>query len=408
MSKRGISLLALGAQLASASRAFSARAVSSARVAPLRSARWGAKAAIGFGVAVGAAAASAEHAEGKIAFWERRQGEHSWLEEVLGEKALEWVKTQNAKTVAFLGDPTGTPLYERVLTILTSKDKIPYVRKIGDKYYNFWQDKESKRGVLRRTTLESYRTGAPEWEVVISVDALCEAEGESWVYKGSALLDEGSEVQPTRTLIYLSRGGADATVTREFDLEELRFILPSEGGFVLPEAKSSVSWQSRDVLLIGTDFGPGSLTESGYPRTVREWTRGTPLESAVLVYEGEATDVAARGYVSRHGDFRYEWRTRSPSFYTSKKELRSRGADGSAGAWLSLDGSVPEDATVQQFRDQFLIKLRSAWRGHAAGSLLAVRISDIAWGPGGRSLEQVLFVIKVLLTPPHLQPLSGA
>jgi prolyl oligopeptidase len=181
--KRGFSLLgaiSLGAQLASASRAFSTRA---SMRAPSRSARWGAKAAVGLGFAAAASGASAEHAaDDKIAYWEKRQGEHSWLEEVLGEKALEWVKTQNAKTVAFLGDPTGTPLYDRVLGILTSKDKIPYIRKIGDKYYNFWQDKESKRGVLRRTSLESYKTAEPEWETVLSVDALCEAEGESWVY----------------------------------------------------------------------------------------------------------------------------------------------------------------------------------------------------------------------------------
>jgi prolyl oligopeptidase PreP (S9A serine peptidase family) len=324
------------------------------------SARWGARAAVGLGFAAASSFASSEQAPSSpadlVSFWEAKQAEHAWLEDVLGERALAWVRAHNQKTIEALGDPTGTPMYERVLNILTSKDKIPvshvsrpgrararcaqtqterlsprhgplsrtiqphslalrlfsslsrvrspqYIGKIGDRYYNFWQDKTHKRGILRRTTLESYESGSPDWETVISVDALCEQEGESWVYKGSTLLDEGEGIAPSRTLVHLSRGGADATVVREFDLVALRFVPSSEGGFELPEAKSSVGWQSRNVLLVGTDFGPGSLTESGYPRTVREWRRGTPLSDSTLVYEGQATDVSVRGYCSRHGKY---------------------------------------------------------------------------------------------------------
>jgi prolyl oligopeptidase len=312
-------LVLVGAQLASANRGLArgslfgpAPRLLSASAAGGRRApapRWASKAAIGLGFAAAASAASSEQAltpAGRVAFWEARQGEHAWLEEVLGDKALAWVRGHNEKTLASLGDPTGSPMYERVLNILTSKDKIPYVNKVGELYYNFWQDKDNKRGLLRRTTLKSYEAGAGanaeavEWETVLSIDALCEAEGESWVYKGNTLLDEGEGVAPTRTLVYLSRGGADATVVREFDLQTLKFVPAAEGGFELAEAKSNVDWQSRDVLLVGTDFGPGSLTDSGYPRTVHEWRRGTPLSASAQVYEGEATDVSVRSYTSRH------------------------------------------------------------------------------------------------------------
>lgn len=282
-----------------------------ARILPAPSAtqrgtRWALKAAAGLGVVAAAGSAGAEPAEPSaeqlVEGWEARQGEHAWLEDVLGERALDWVRKHNAETLERLGDPTGTPLFERVHAILTSKDKIPYISKIGELYYNFWTDADNQRGVLRRTSLESYESGEPAWEEVLSVDKLCAAEGESWVYKGSTLLDEGPGVPPTRTLIHLSRGGADATVVREFDLTKLAFVPEAEGGFVLPEAKSNVAWQSRDVLLVGTDFGDGeSMTDSGYPRTVREWRRGTPLGSAVEVYRGEKTDVSVSGYRSRHG-----------------------------------------------------------------------------------------------------------
>ncbi|KAG8470943.1 hypothetical protein KFE25_009364 [Diacronema lutheri] len=383
--------------LASRSGAACAAPLPGAWLSP-RAARLGARAAAGVGVAAavaaGAGAASAEpSAPGeRVAYWQGRQGEHAWLEDVLGERALAWVRAHNERTLRALGDPTGTPTYERILEILTSKDKIPYISKVGELYYNFWQDKENKRGLLRRTTLASYESGSPEWETVLSVDALCAAEGESWVYKGSTPLDEGEGVAPTRTLLHLSRGGADATVVREFDLVALRFVPAAEGGFELPEAKSSVGWQSRDVLLVGTDFGAGSLTDSGYPRTVREWRRGTPLAAAAEVYAGEFADVSVRGYRTRHCAHAYEWRTRSPNFYTSKKALRAVARDGRPGPWLSLDGSVPDDAIVRQFRDQLLVQLRSEWRGHAAGSLLAARIDEIAWdpsgGPGGRALAE--------------------
>ena len=172
-----------------------------------------------------------------------------------------------------------------MLAILDSKERIPYVAKHGHYYYNFWRDEKNVRGLWRRTTLDEYRKPEPDWEVVLDLDKLAAQEKENWVWKGYAPL------YPTydRCLVFLSRGGADATVAREFDLATKAFV---PDGFYLPEAKSDVSWRDRDTLYVGTDFGPGSLTTSGYPRIIKEWKRGTPLSQARQVFEGKPEDVS--------------------------------------------------------------------------------------------------------------------
>src|SRR5690606_16943312 len=174
---------------------------------------------------------------------------------------------------------------DRIRGILDSKDKTPYVSKQGAFYYNFWTDEKHVRGLLRRTTLAEYRKPRPAWETVLDLDALAAKERESWVYGGHSCL------YPTydRFLITLSRGGGDACGVREIDLETKELV---EGGFTVPEAKSDVAWKDRDTVYIATDFGPGSLTQSGYPRIVKEWRRGQPLAGAAVIYEGQASDVS--------------------------------------------------------------------------------------------------------------------
>src|SRR6201999_3498642 len=98
-------------------------------------------------------------------------------------------------------------------------------------------------------------------------------------------------------LVYLSRGGSDARVVREFDMTQLAFI---NAGFTLPEAKSVTAWVDADWLFVGTDVGPGSLTSSGYPRTVLLWRRGTPLSEAEPVFEGEPGDVSGGAWADPH------------------------------------------------------------------------------------------------------------
>eukprot|EP01036_Dinobryon_divergens_P031474 gene31474-40875_t len=303
-------------------------------------------------------------------YWQsdEKESEHEYLKDVLGDKALEWVKSVNDHCLQLSGNPKDSLLYNKILSILDSKDKIPYITKIFEHYYNFWQDENHPRD--------------PEWEVVLDFDALGAAEGESWVYKGSKVYDV-SEDQPDRLcLIMLSRGGADAVVTREFDLKTLKFLSETDQGFVLPECKSRVSYKTRDILLIGTDLHDGeSMTDSGYPRVVREWKRGTPLDSAnaVKVFEGEATDVAVSGYMSRHGNFLYEMRRRSITFYTAKSYIALYSVATGENEWHELQ--LQPDALVGQFRDQLIVSLRSDWEvkpglRYGTGSLLVVSIKE--------------------------------
>ena len=209
-----------------------------------------------------------------------------WLEEIEGERALEWVKDQNERSKAYLASRQRyKTLYNEALAILDSDDRIPYGSLRGGHVYNFWRDEENVRGVWRRATLESYKTEEPEWELLLSVDALAEAEDENWVYKGATCLAPRYE----RCMVTLSRGGKDAAVHREFSIAEKAFV---EDGFEVPEAKSSFAWIDQDTLLIGTDWGGDALTESGYPRIVKRWKRETPLDAAETVFEGESQDVA--------------------------------------------------------------------------------------------------------------------
>jgi prolyl oligopeptidase len=360
------------------------------------------------------------------AHWMAKDGEHDYLKEVLGDKALSWVKERNEHSVAHLGDPFKTRLYDKVLSILDSKDKIPYLRKINDLYYNFWQDKENPRGVWRRTTMESYLSKSPKWETVIDFDALGKAENESWVYKGHTIFEpdsvNGKMGRVTRTMMQLSRGGADAVVLREFDLDRKSFVSEAEDGFVVPESKSRVAWKSKDILLIGTsccsiaassshlratsvasvrlfscafvpmitgtDLKDGqSMTDSGYPRVMRQWPRGTPLSSAQAVHEGAQTDVSVYMYVAQHREHKYLLRGRAITFYTSKNEvfLPEGGSEGD-GKWHELP--VQEGAEVSIFADQVLVQLRADWsigggtsgqeaRTVKQGSLLAAPVRDL-------------------------------
>ena len=287
---------------------------------------------------------------------------HQWLEEVAGERQLEWVKARNAEAVATLaaGESFKT-LEERLLAILDSKEKIPYVSKIGDRYYNFWQDAAHPRGLWRRTTLADYQSPEPAWETVLDLDALGKAEGENWVWHGARVLAPDDRL----CLVSLSRGGADADVVREFDLATKRFV---EGGFTLPEAKSRVAWRDEDSLFVASDFGPGSLTDSGYPRTVREWARGTPLAAAPVVFEGKADDMSVEAYRDLTPGFERDFVSRQVTFWTNELFLRR------AGKLVKI--AKPDDANAGIHREWLFLELRTDWdaggKTHAAGSLLAI------------------------------------
>ncbi len=284
-----------------------------------------------------------------------------WLEEVDGEPSRDWVRGQNALAEGELeADPGFPALRTRLKGILDSTDKIPYPGCHAGLLYNFWRDAVHVRGIWRRTTLAEYRKAAPSWETVIDLDRLAQAEGENWVWGGATFLEPEGE----RCMVSLSRGGGDARVLREFDLAACRFV---EDGFVLQEAKSDLAWIDRDTLFVGTDFGPDSMTDSGYPRIVKRWRRAQALASATTVYEAQQSDLSASAWRDTTPGFERDFVLRQIGFYSS--ELFVLRGD------TLLKVPKPEDANAFAVRSQLVIELRSDWevggRRYPQGALLA-------------------------------------
>jgi len=283
-----------------------------------------------------------------------------WLEDIDGDAALAWVRERNETTTAEFSDQRFEQMRTDALAILDTDTRIPYVRRRGEYLYNFWRDAANPRGLWRRTTLASYRDQTPDWDVIIDVDELARADEENWVWAGADVI----EPDHTRALISLSRGGSDAAVVREFDMTTRTFVV---GGFSLDEAKSRVSWFDHDTLLVGTDFGPGSLTESGYPRVVKRWRRGEPLAEAETLFTGSPTDVIASAGVDRTPGYERTMIYRAVDFFNDEVyQLRS-------GELVRID--APTDAGISVHRDWLLIELRSEWSVgssvYPAGALLA-------------------------------------
>jgi prolyl oligopeptidase len=314
-----------------------------------------------------------------IATAEETEDPYLWLEEIQGEEALRWVEERSAKDTAVLeAVPVFDEIHAKLLEIYNSPDKIPGVGIRGPWLYNYWRDADHVRGIWRRTFLAEYMKDEPSWETVLDLDALAEDEDENWVWKGSNCLPP----EYRHCMVTLSRGGSDAAVEREFDTVAKAFV---DDGFFLPEAKSQVSWKDKDTLWVGTDFGEGSLTTSGYPRIAKEWKRGTPLEEAVTVFQGSVDDVASVVYSDHTADGRYDLAHTTPEFY--------RGT-----TYLILDGrrvklDIPEDAKLYGFfKDRMLVNLRTDWEiggaTYPADALITIELDDFL--AGGRDFE-VLF-----------------
>ncbi len=308
---------------------------------------------------------------------------YEWLEDVTGDRALSWVRDRNAETVAALaGSERFQHLVTEIREVLDSDARIPYMTRRAGHRYNFWRDGDHPRGLWRRTTLAEYRKDRPDWDVLLDLDALARDEGENWVWNRAQVLRPDYR----RALIALSRGGADATVVREFDLTTREFV---PDGFALPEAKSFVGWVDEDQIYVATDLGPGTVTTSGYPRTVRLWQRGTPLADAPVVFEGAPDDISVHAFHDPTEGFERDFVRRVIDFY--RTELYLRGPDGLRRI------EIPDDAMAGARREWLLIELRSDWtigeRTLPAGALLAARLEEFL--DGGRDLT-------VLFTPdPH-------
>lgn len=303
--------------------------------------------------------------------------ENLWLEDIHGEAPLEWAAEQSEATLARFASPEFDDLTGRLLEVIDSDDRIPIVSRRGEHYYNFWRDREHPRGLWRRTTLESYRSADTDWELLLDVDQLGRDEGTEWVFSGASLLPHDY----TRALVALSPDGGDAVMVREFDLPSRAFVAD---GFIVPTAKSDYSWIDRDTIYLGTDFGPGSMTESSYPRTVRRLRRGQPLSEAELVHEVSAADLAVAGIHQHTPGFERDLIVEHLDFYRSR-------------TFLVIDGQlvqleVPDDADISLRREWLLVHPRSDWTVggvvHPTGSLLAITLD--AFLAGGREFD-VLF-----------------
>ena len=295
--------------------------------------------------------------------------ENLWLEDIYGEKPLAWAAEQTENTLDTFRSPEFDALTGRLLEVIDSDERIPLVSRHGDFLYNFWRDSAHPRGLWRRTTLESYRTPQPDWDLLLDVDELGRTENTEWVFSHSRLLPNDY----TRALLALSPDGGDAVTVREFDLVSRTFVAD---GFVIPTAKTNASWIDRDTIYVGTDFGPGSMTDSSYPRTVRRLHRGQPLAEATLVHEVSASDIQVIGAHIHTPGFERDLVIEALDFYRSRTLLVIDEA------LVPLD--LPETADVSIRRDWLLVQLRADWEVagvvYVTGCLVAINLDDFLLG----------------------------
>lgn len=301
-----------------------------------------------------------------------------WLEDVYSARAMEWVKKENERSLAVLeADPRFEAMRREALSILTSEARVPDGQIHAGSVYNFWQDKSHVRGLWRRSSVASYRSGEPVWEPLIDYDALAAKEGENWVAGSVVCL----EPEHRHCMIELSHGGKDAAVWREFDVANKSFV---EDGFHIPEAKTFLAWVDADTLLVSTERGPGSLTDSGYARTIVRLARGTDLGHAPVVFEGTASDVGVFARVEQDGDTARIFFQRAVSFFETEFSYRAERAGASAGTESKLPWPLNTD--LRGVLDgRAILSLREPWRyrgqDYPAGEVLAY---DLASGEAGR------------------------
>jgi prolyl oligopeptidase len=309
---------------------------------------------------------------GIILITQAQEDKYLWLEEVDGQKALEFVEGENKATMEELSNEKDyQSIYEKSLEIYNSTERIAYPTMQGNYVYNFWKDKDHVRGIWRRCLKESYTSGNPVWETLLDIDELSKKDDIKWVYKGS----NGLYPDYNLFLVELSTGGGDAVVTKEFDANKKQFI---ENGFLIEESKGSARYVDENTLIVSTDFGEGTMTDSGYPKQVKLWKRGASLKDAQLIYEGETADAfMSAGYVLRDGDQVYTLVSRSLTTFSSQKMV-----------WMNnniVKLDIPEDASLSGIlHNQLIIQLKSDWtvntKTYKTGTLLSLNFTELLKG----------------------------
>lgn len=309
-----------------------------------------------------------------------------WLEEVDGDRALAWTAEQTVRTAARFADAGFESDRDGLREALDRPDRIPFITRRGGLLYNYWQDAANPRGLWRRTSLAAYQSDDPQWELLLDLDALAAREGEDWVWKGASTLPPAHD----RAILWLSRGGGDAVVTREFDIATRSFV---EDGFILPEAKSGTVWIDRDTVLLANPLGEGMATTSGYARTVRLWRRGGDPLAAPVIFETTTEAMVAWGGIDRE-DGRLLFLDK-PGFF----DTIIRFGD-TTGPKTLLD--IPSDARCAWHHGWLAVVPRTPWTieevTHAPDTVLGIRLD--AYMAGSRAME-------VLFTPATRRALSG-
>ncbi|GAA3291334.1 prolyl oligopeptidase family protein [Arthrobacter citreus] len=299
--------------------------------------------------------------------------EFLWLEDIYGDQQLDWVRAENKVTEDLLAGTGFEQTEKRLLEVLDSTERIPMVAKRGGHYYNFWRDADHPKGLWRRTTWESYCTENPQWEILLDLDELSRAEGMEWVWGGSVFLRPADGTPYRRALVVLSPDGGDAARYREFDVVDRAFV---PGGFDIPAAKNRISWAGPDELYVGTDYGPGSMTSSSYPRTSRILRRGMDLADAEPYFEIPEDHMMAVVAHDQTPGFERDLAIDIVDFYNSSTFLRRDGQ------WVRLD--VPLDVNVDVHRQWLVLRPRTDWEldgaVHPAGSLLAADLEGFLAG----------------------------
>jgi len=297
-----------------------------------------------------------------------------WLEQVSSPESDAWVAAENKRSLGLLeSDPRFATLNAEALHIMEATDRIPTPNQIGDQITNFWQDKDHVHGIWRTTSPTSYRGATPQWRTLIDLDALSAADKTGWVWKGVTC----EPVREQLCIVHLSSGGEDATTDREFDLAKGAFV---PGGFTLPTSKQDVTWETPDSLVLSRDWGPGSMTTSGYAFIVKRLRRGQALDQATEIFRGKASDVGVSPFTLIDGQGR-QLLMIARYVTTFESETYVVGPKGVTKLDLPAKGGI-----VGLVAGRLVVQINQDWSGFKAGSLVSMRVAN-----GALADKQLLF-----------------